>query len=294
MSEGLIAGVRRSAAAVVAEARFVRITERPLGGLDGRVGLDADVHLLDAPAEERARYVLVMDAINFGSGWFDELERDGDEDVTTAMSRRLTEHARARGAVWSPAELRALDAAQVAGVLGQDPGHELMDLYARALRDLGAWLGERGALDAVAGAGGSADRLARRLADGMPLFADPGAYKRAQITANDLQLAGVADFRDIDQLTVFADNLLPHVLRADGVLEYDDALAQAIDAGEELPHGAQAERELRAATIVACDRLARDAGIAPRVLDNIMWNRGVQPPYTTGPHRPHRTRTTAY
>ena len=192
----LCAAVRRSAQAVMEQARHVRITGRPLASTTGRVGLDEDVHLLDASDEERARYVLVMDAINFGSGWFDALEAAADEDVTTTMSRRLTEHARGRGAVWSAAELRRLGAAEVAAVLGQDPGHELMELYARALRELGTWLGDRGALEAIAPAGRSADRLARLLADGMPLFDDPGAYKRAQITANDLALAGVAVFDD--------------------------------------------------------------------------------------------------
>lgn len=275
-------------------AEHVRITGRSLASTAGKVGLDEDVHLLDTSEEERARYVLVMDAINFGSGWFHELEAADGEDVTTTMSRLLTEHARARGAVWSGAELRALGPGDVATVLAQDPGHELMELYAQALRELGAWLGDRGALEAIAPAGRSADRLARLLADGMSLFDDPGAYKRAQITANDLALAGVAAFDDLDALTVFADNLLPHVLRVDGVLEYDDALAARVDAGEELPAGSPAEREIRAATIVACDRLAADAQIAPRVLDNVLWNRGVAPPYNTGPRVPHRTRTTAY
>ena len=52
----------------------------------------------------------------------------------------------------------------------------------------------------------------------MPFFDDRGFYKRAQIAANDLHLAGVVDFADIDRLTIFADNLVPHVLRLDGVL----------------------------------------------------------------------------
>jgi hypothetical protein len=287
--------VRAASAEVVRGARHVRITDRQLPDAGGRTGLDAAVHLLDAPGEDRARYVLVMDAINFGSGWFHELAAEAGEDVTTTMSRRLTEHARARGAAWAPAELRAMDAATIAGVLGQDAAHELMALYARALRDLGAWLGERTALDAIAAAAaGSADRLAQQLAAGMPFFDDRGCFKRAQITANDLVLAGVAAFDDVDELTVFADNLLPHVLRVDGVLEYDDALAARIDAGEELPAGSRAEREIRAATIVACDRLAREAGIAPRILDNVLWNRGVAPPYSTGARLPHRTRTVAY
>ena len=61
----------------------------------------------------------------------------------------------------------------------------------------------------------------------MPFFADPGFYKRAQIVPNDLAVAGVADFRDLDRLTIFADNLVPHVLRVDGVLRYDAGSARA-------------------------------------------------------------------
>ncbi len=77
--------------------------------------------------------------------------------------------------------------------------------------------------------------LAAQLAAGMPMFADPGFYKRAQILPADLALAGVAEFDDLDELTIFADNLVPHVLRVDGVLAYDDELAAQIDAGELLP-----------------------------------------------------------
>ena len=77
-------------------------------------------------------------------------------------------------------------------------------------------------------------RLAEKLAGGMSMFADHGFYKRAQITGSDLELAGVASFGDIDRLTIFADNLVPHVLRCDGVLVYDERLAAHIDAGRRL------------------------------------------------------------
>ena len=44
---------------------------------------------------------------------------------------------------------------------------------------------------------------------------------------SDLALAGIVRFRDLDRLTIFADNLVPHVLRCDGVLVYDPRLAAA-------------------------------------------------------------------
>ena len=160
-------------------------------------------------------------------------------------------------------ELRRLDAAGVAVVLGQEPEHPLMRLYAEALRDLGRFLGGRSALDLVEQAGGSAERLAALLAEGMRFFDDRGFYKRAQIVPSDLALAGVAEFHDLDRLTIFADNLVPHVLRVDGVLRYDPGLAAHIDAGDLLPQG-RAEREIRACALHACEGSAQSTGMPPR------------------------------
>jgi hypothetical protein len=289
---GLCDEVRAYCADVAAGARWVRIDGSAAAVEPGVAGLDPDVHLLDAPADDVARYVLIMDAVNFGSGWFPTLAPYG-EPATDAISRRLSAHARGRGGPWTGAELRALDARAVGEVLEQDPAHQLVGLYAQALNQLGAWLGDRGALAAIADAAdGSAARLARALARGMPFFDDRGFYKRAQIAANDVALAGVAEFADIDSLTVFADNLVPHVLRMDGVLVYDDELARMVDAGELLPAGSEPEREIRACAVHACELLARRAGVPPRTLDNWLWNRGQHPPYSERPA--HLTRTVFY
>jgi hypothetical protein len=74
-------------------------------------------------------------------------------------------------------------------------------------------------------------RLAELLAGGMALWHDPGFAKRAQLLASDLASAGVAELRDLEALTVFADNLVPHVLRCEGVLVLDGRLVAHIDAG---------------------------------------------------------------
>lgn len=271
--------VRRHCAEVARRARWVRIDPEAPTAASGVAGLDGKQHFLEGDPEEVARYVLVLDAVNFGSGWFPTL-RHGS---TPAMTERLTAHARARGGTWTAAELRAMTTAEVARVLDEDPAHELMDRYAEGLRQLGAFLGERSALDVVQAAHGSAARLAAQLAAGMPYFDDPGFYKRAQITANDLVLAGVADFADVDDLTVFADNLLPHVLRCDGVLVLDAGLAARIDRGELLAPGSPEETELRACAVHACELLAHRLGVAPRTLDNWLWNRGLEPAYARRP-----------
>jgi Potential Queuosine, Q, salvage protein family len=166
-----------------------------------------------------------------------------------------------------------------------------MALFAEALRDLGRYLGERTALDVIAEASGSAERLAETLARGMPFFDDRGFWKRAQITPNDMALGGVAEFDDLDRLTIFADNLVPHVLRVDGVLRYEEELAARIDAGRLLPPGDE-EREIRACALHACELIAERTGMPPRHVDVALWNRGQQPRYKAVPR--HRTRTVYY
>ena len=284
--------VRRHCAEVAAAARYIDIDVGSLRNPGSREGLDPGLHFLDGEPEEVARYVLVLDSVNFGSGWFESLERPEGESGTSALTRRLTEHARRRGGTWSACELRSSTAAGVADVLGQPPEHPLMALYAEALSQLGDWLGDETALTRIAAAEGSADAFARSLATGMPFFADAGFYKRAQIAANDLVHAGVAEFADVDALTIFADNLVPHVLRVDGVLVYEPELAAMVDAGQPLAAGSRMELEIRACAVHACERLAGDLGVAPRTLDNWLWNRGERPPYSE--RAAHRTRTVFY
>lgn len=284
--------VRRRCAAIAARPRWIEIDYDAATYDAGTSGLDPAIHLLDAPAEDIARFILILDATNFGSGWFHELDVPEGEIATNLFARRLTAHARTRDGPWSARELRQLDAAQVAEVLGQDQQHELLALYAAALRQLGCWLGDRSALQAVEAARGSAARLVRQLVAGMPAYSDPLLLKRAQITANDLVLAGAANFHDIDRLTIFADDLLPHVLRTDGVLRYTQPLAARVDRGDPLRHGEPMEIEIRACALHACERLAARAGVAPRTLDNWLWHRALALPDSA--MRPHRTRTTAY
>jgi hypothetical protein len=240
----------------------------------------------DAAPEGTADHLLQLDAINFGSGWFPTLRKRPGMSGYRTVEAALAEHG-----AWTNDELRRLDAAAVADVLGQEPGHPLMRLYAQALRELGHFLGERSALDLVEQASGSAERLATLLARGMRFFDDRGFYKRAQIVPSDLALTGLAEFEDIDRLTIFADNLVPHVLRVDGVLRYDPDLAASIDSGELLPQG-PAEREIRACALHACEQLGERIGVPPRVLDVRLWNRGQAPEYKRIPR--HRTRSVYY
>jgi hypothetical protein len=288
----LLDEVRSSCRAVAETARFVSIdldaAREPEHA--GPPALDAEAHYLEGDPGVVAAYLLTLDAINFGSGWFPTLRKRPGRSGYLTVAWALADRFRAHGP-WPNAELRALDAAEVSAALGQERGHPLMRVYAEALRDLGRFLGDRTALDLVGEADGSAERLATMLARGMRFFDDRGFYKRAQIVPSDLALAGLATFHDLDRLTIFADNLVPHVLRVDGVLRYDPALADRIDAGELLPPGRE-EREIRACALHACEQLAERTGTPPRVLDIRLWNRGQAPEYKAIPR--HRTRCVYY
>jgi hypothetical protein len=281
--------VRQACRSIAENARFVSID---IDRLETFSELDRapEPDFVEGTPADVADFVLTLDSINFGSGWFPTLRKRHGLSGYFTVASALADRWRSAGP-WSPSELRALKAADVAAVLGQEPEHELMGLYAEALRDLGRFLGARRALDLVRDVGGSAEGLASMLAAGMPFFDDRGFWKRAQIVPNDMALAGVAEFSDLDRLTIFADNLVPHVLRVDGVLRYDATLAARIDAGELLPPGEE-EREIRACAVHACELLSARLGIPARQIDTALWAKGQAPRYKAVPR--HRTRTVFY
>jgi hypothetical protein len=313
--------LRSAASQLAARARHVSIAEERLAAFARELVKDAalepvydPVHHYQGDLQATLAFVLTLDAINFGSGWFPHLAKRPKHSGYLTVASALKERFERTGPL-SPADLRALEARDVALLLGQDPAEPelatLMELFARALHDLGTLVDERfgGRFEAVVEfAGESAGRLVSLLAQ-MPLYADVSHYeelelpfyKRAQITVADLALAfegkGPGRFRDIDDLTVFADNLVPHVLRREGVLAYDDALAARIEAGSLLPPGSEEEVEIRACAVHAVERCAQiaagDGKVIPvRHLDWLLWTRGQSPEMKAHPR--HRTRTTFY
>ena len=287
--------VRAHAADVAAHARSVSIDREALEAMDARAALDPPErdevrHFHAGDRADVASYVLTLNALNFGSGWFPTLRKRPHSSGYWTVAWSLADRWRDHGP-WSAADLRALTAADVAATLGQPAGHHLMALYAQALRDLGAWLGPRRAVDVLDASADSAVRLADLLVDGMPFYRDHGLYKRAQILGADLETFGLATPRDLDALTMFADNLVPHVLRWSGVLVYDDELARTIDAGESLPMRRE-EHEIRCCALHAVELLSERSGIAPRHLDGWLWHAGQRPEVKAHPR--HRCRTVFY
>jgi hypothetical protein len=321
IEEDIFDRVRATAAEVTRQAKFVRLVDAqiaPYAASLAAAGIPPLVydtaHHASGSVADTVAFQLTLDTVNFGSGYFPHLRKRPGMSGYFTVASSLKERWEANGP-FSGTELRTLDTNDCAILFGQKgntgPAQELMALFAQALNDLGAWLGEQygdDPLGPVEDAGHSAARLVELVAE-MPFFRDVSIYegtevplyKRAQILITDLAIAFdgqvPGSFHDLDRLTIFADNLVPHVLRVDGVLAYDDELLARIERGELIPAGSPEEIEIRAVAVHAVERIAVDlrasgVSVTARDLDYLLWNRGSGEEYKTLPR--HRTRTVFY
>ncbi|MFN8041304.1 MAG: queuosine salvage family protein [Acidimicrobiales bacterium] len=248
--------------------------------------------------EARAATVLALSAVNFGSGWHPVVRKLPGCSGAVTMATHLRRHLATGGpptadrlAAWTPATAHRVFDQPEGG-----PADDLMAAFADALGQLGRLVADEhgGSFTAlVAAADGSADRLVGALGT-LPTFHDVAVldgqevafYKRAQLAVADLARAfggrGLGAFADLDRLTAFADNLVPHVLRLDGVLTFDPTLLATIEAGALLPAGGPDEVAIRAGAVVGVEALAAATTrlgrpVPPHELDRRLWLRGGRP-----------------
>ena len=312
--------IRAACGEVARRARAVRIDDQGLECLADVLTREREsapqidpAHQSFARTATTVAYVITMNAVNFGSGYFPHLRKRPGLSGYLTLSSRLRERFASEGP-WSAEALLQLTAADCARVFGQKPesaADELMGLFARALRDLGRLLLEHhgGRFEGlVETAASSAERLVQQLAE-MEFYRDVARYhdlevplyKRAQITCLDLATAlegkGLGHFGDLDQLTLFADNLVPHVLRMRDVLVYDRGLVRRIENGELIASQSLEEVEIRAVALHAVERLSESCArrgfeVRPHQIDGILWTSGQRPEIKARPR--HRTRCTFY
>ena len=310
--------VRAAAAGVAQRATLVRIDTNALD----RLVADLDPTPPDLYPEERwsgtpddrAMGVVAWNAVNFGSGWFPYVRKlPGHSGARTLAARWQAWCATngVPGAEW----LAEVTVEQVAEAFAQPLHGEvrgLLDAFTGAWREVGAHLldhhgGSAAAL--VGAAGGSGAALAGELGT-LPAWDDRHhhdghevpLYKRAQIVVSQLAsvLAGdeLGTFGDLDRLTAFADNLVPHVLKMRGVLVVDPALDRRIERAELLRSGERGEVELRAVAVHAVERIVArlheggHAGATPAAIDHRLWQLGQDPAVKARPR--HRCRCTFY
>jgi hypothetical protein len=148
-----------------------------------------------------------------------------------------------------------------------------------------------------------------RLIGTFPSFRDESVYrgqrvafqKRVQLLLWQLHSRFRADgtfaLADPEQLTVFADYIVPVALRVLGITSYSSELEDAINARKIILRDSEDEVEIRAATIWACHLLARainarrpaERQIIDTVIDTRLWTHYHESHW---PH--HLTVTTAY
>jgi len=149
------------------------------------------------------------------------------------------------------------------------------------------------------------------LVSDFPSFRDESDYKEIKIKFDKrAQLTAAMTFEKFlglgknifkqgeeEKLSVFADYELPKVLNSIGILNYNESLSNDINNGVLLKSGSKEEVELRAATILAADRIEEEikrfnksSKINQLGIDYLLWSAGRQ--IKTANH--HLTITTAY
>lgn len=314
-----LAALRAAAALVAERARSVRIDLAAIPAYATLLQTET-IPAGDGPAapwtsgttEQICAFVIGLGAINFGSGYFPELEKRPGLSGYRTLELCLVERAE-QFDPFTAAELCEMTGPDCSRIFGQSgaegPIAELMELYAGAWRELGELVQSRfgGSFSELVATAGSAESLVRLLAE-MPLYRDVSLYdgvavpflKRAQLTAADLARAlpdRLGRFPDLGQLTIFADNLVPHVLKLDRVLQLTTDLEERIERGDLLEQGSDEEIEIRAcglhaAELILAELRGRGVVIEPYRLDLWLWTRGGSPRYKARPR--HRARCVYY
>src|SRR5712671_2537094 len=176
--------IRDASRAVAERANFVRIDHSVLKTYALAIPaaemaaqkLDPSRHFLDRGADTAA-FIVTLDTINFGSGWFPHLKKRPGLSGYFTIASALNDFFRAEGPL-TASRLVHLNGAECTRIFGQDAESplacELMQRFATALNDLGRLLIDsyRGSFTAIIeSAGNSAEQLVRLLS-AMPFFED--------------------------------------------------------------------------------------------------------------------------
>jgi hypothetical protein len=318
MTKDVLARIRAACAEVTAQATYVHIDQEQLESYAHTLRRDDTLDEADlgrqrtGDDESTAAFVITLDAINFGSGYFPYLRKRQGLSGYHTVAASLHDHVSRHGPI-AASWLRAVDRDACTAIFDQpssDTAQELMSLFATALRDLGEFIADYD--DSFVAFVRSVDASAAHMVDAldrMPFFHDVAThhgasipiYKRAQITAYDLAQAfrghELGRFDDLDRLTMFADNLVPHVLRVDGVLRFAPELIERIERVDDITAGSPPEVEIRAVGLHAVELLqhVQNRSGEPMTsgeIDSVLWNRGAGARYKAIPR--HRARSVYY
>jgi hypothetical protein len=307
-------------------ARFVRIEQSSIDALAADI-LESPMHpavttwhkdhlgSIKLTPAELANFVLVLDALNFyfwGEPRWRVTERGETEDGYWALTMALRRALREGFPITDARYLATISSSDVAQILRGESIIPMFSARVQHLREVGESLIREcngSFLICIERCHGSGVELLRQIITLFPSFVDVRhyasrtipLYKRAQILVSDLSAAFESNrielFEDLTFLTAFADYKVPQVLHQLGVLRYHHDLEARLHRMELIPVNSPEEVEIRAATVVAVDRIARETARAGTVLPDYtidwhLWALGQHDRHDRLPY--HRTPTLAY
>ena len=245
--------------------------------------------------EDVINYIFELDSINFASGYFRLAKSLYNIDINYYAIADMLKHAFEAGDINTPTKWQNISPSDFFKYLNLEENKypkidEIVYSCIEAHKDTGDLLVNNysgSTVNFIEDCNFSATEIAFRLSQ-LPKFNDIFHYKerniailkRAQILPADIDLIYRPYLNDIENLTIFADNVVPHTLCYDDVLIYSDELKDKIDRKIPIQNGCDDEIELRACSIHAVELMKQylheqsNTNIRSVDLDRLLWHRG--------------------
>jgi hypothetical protein len=262
--------VMKKAKHVQLDADRVKQVVADLARLDFKLTLPTwdfpDLYLQSNNYEELVKYYLVLNAINycFTDPLTGERFQDEKDEGSTLMSKRVTEH-------WEllrdPVFLMQIDEKTLRERIFKAPGAmPMLKERVMSLREVGNFLSSGKFDEFLRLTARAQDPLSavNFLAESLPLWGRDPFLKRAQLFLAFLYGRFQRDprfplhLKSSEALTIFADYRVPQALISLGIMKVGDELMAKLQSRTPLEVDSLEESELRAASVLAGDLLAKN------------------------------------
>ncbi|CAE7350574.1 unnamed protein product [Symbiodinium sp. CCMP2592] len=254
-----------------------------------------------ASVTEEAGFILLLHALDFGSGWRQELHRHHGKGAYLTIKPGVEAlHAGAAAAGGFTTEWLSSrsygDIAKAFALEGNPEVEDLVDLLLQVIHELGEGCAKEGSLElfvaqalkASADSEEPAAEMVWALVDTFPSTFDDRYilreaqpvcfFKKAQLVVGELYHRFRAEdsrfrFPDGDHLTAYVDNVICATLRYKGVVVANAEATKMIEEGQELPKGSELEVNFRAAALCGVEAVkgATEDALTSSELGNYLW-----------------------